>query len=97
MVPKLILQPMVENAILHGIEPMKDGGRVRITAGLEQQNLLITIEDNGPGMAPEELEQCRAAVYSESGATAMCTEGCVCILGKNTDWPLRAGIRKELL
>ena len=69
MVPKLILQPMVENAILHGIEPMKDGGRVRITAGLEQQNLLITIEDNGPGMAPEELEQCRAAVYSESGAT----------------------------
>ena len=68
MVPKLILQPMVENAILHGIEPMKDGGRVRITAGLEQQNLLITIEDNGPGMAPEELEQCRAAVYSESGA-----------------------------
>ena len=69
MVPKLIPQPMVENAILHGIEPMKDGGRVRITAGLEQQNLLITIEDNGPGMAPEELEQCRAAVYSESGAT----------------------------
>lgn len=69
MVPKLILQPMVENAILHGIEPMKDWGRVRITAGLEQQNLLITIEDNGPGMAPEELEQCRAAVYSESGAT----------------------------
>ena len=42
-------------------------GTVRITAGLEQQNLLITIEDNGPGMAPEELEQCRAAVYSESG------------------------------
>lgn len=69
MVPKLILQPMVENAILHGVEPMKEGGEVCITARLEQDDLFVTIEDNGPGMDQEELKRCRAAVYCETGTT----------------------------
>jgi len=69
MVPKLILQPIVENALLHGVEPMREGGEVRITARLGQDDLFVTIEDNGPGMDQEELNQCRAAVYSDTGTT----------------------------
>lgn len=68
MVPKLILQPVVENAILHGIEPMKEGGRIQITAGLEGSDLLITVEDNGPGMDEAQLKACREMLEREEGA-----------------------------
>jgi len=51
MVPKLILQPIIENAILHGIEGMKEGGLILISAHQEQEeNILINISDNGKGM-----------------------------------------------
>lgn len=48
-VPKLILQPVIENAILHGIEGMTEGGLIIISAHKEE-NLLINISDNGKGM-----------------------------------------------
>ncbi|WP_240941658.1 sensor histidine kinase [Paenibacillus sp. HB172176] len=51
LMPKLILQPIVENALLHGIRKAKDRrGRIVINAKREQDDLLFTIEDNGIGM-----------------------------------------------
>lgn len=51
---KLILQPLVENSIQHGIEMMQDEGEIRVAAGIADDKLLITVTDNGLGM-PEEV------------------------------------------
>lgn len=50
---KLVLQPLVENAIYHGMEYMDGDGEIRITAGIEGSDLLLSVSDNGPGMPPE--------------------------------------------
>lgn len=47
MVPTLILQPLVENAIKHGVEDLPEGGHVRIEAGLEDSTLVLRVSDNG--------------------------------------------------
>lgn len=55
-IPSMILQPIVENSILHGIEPNVDGGTVEISAKVENDILLIVIKDDGIGMDKETLE-----------------------------------------
>ena len=55
LLPKLVLQPLVENAIYHGIKVKQQGGTVRIESLLEEDRLLITVEDDGIGMTPEQL------------------------------------------
>ena len=54
-VPKLILQPMVENAITHGIEPRRQKGKVSILIRDAGEEILVTVEDDGIGMTPEQL------------------------------------------
>lgn len=61
-VPKFILQPLVENAILHGFEGMKNGGILKLTIDQYNGLLRFQIEDNGKGMNPQELEQYTAAL-----------------------------------
>lgn len=57
-VPKLLIQPLVENAIVHGIEKKIEGGTVRIWAELDgEMDFLIHVADDGAGMTPEVLEQ----------------------------------------
>ena len=55
LLPKFVLQPLVENAIYHGIKVKQQGGTVRIESLLEEDRLLITVEDDGVGMTPEQL------------------------------------------
>ncbi|HWQ62089.1 MAG TPA: histidine kinase, partial [Negativicutes bacterium] len=50
LLPPLILQPLVENAIRHGIYPRKQGGTVKVSARMAVDNVLITVEDDGVGM-----------------------------------------------
>jgi two-component system, LytTR family, sensor kinase len=50
-VPSLILQPIVENAIRHGIAPRSVPGRLEIEARQCQSALVLTVRDNGPGLA----------------------------------------------
>lgn len=57
---KLMLQPFVENSILHGFEGMKEGGFIHIAGEGYQEYLKITIEDNGSGMS-----RMRSAVINE--------------------------------
>ena len=52
VVPKLILQPLVENAILHGLNA-RDSGTVYIYAHSEGETLTIAVTDDGCGMPPE--------------------------------------------
>jgi signal transduction histidine kinase len=55
MVPNLILQPLLENAIRHGIEPHARPGRIDLTARLGNGTLEIEVRDNGAGLANGEL------------------------------------------
>jgi two-component system, LytTR family, sensor kinase len=50
MVPTLLLQPLVENAVRHGVLPSSKGGSIVISARAQGQNLTLSIEDDGPGM-----------------------------------------------
>ena len=55
-IPKFTLQPMVENAIFHGIEPKGSAGKILITIEyLDVQTIRITIEDNGIGLSEEQI------------------------------------------
>lgn len=54
-IPKLMLQPLVENAITHGLEKLKSGGIVRVTIGTTEQKLIVWVEDNGVGMSQDQL------------------------------------------
>ncbi|RKX96669.1 MAG: histidine kinase, partial [Spirochaetes bacterium] len=55
-VPRLILQPLIENALYHGIEDWEDGAQIRISAERFTESLKITVSDNGKGADPAELE-----------------------------------------
>jgi two-component system sensor histidine kinase YesM len=62
-VPKLFLQPIVENAIIHGFEAMEQGGVIRISGEVEGDMLSFTVSDNGQGM-PE--EQAQALLHTDA-------------------------------
>jgi len=51
LVPSLILQPMVENALKHAIAPREEGGRLRIEAHAGERVLKLVVQDDGPGLA----------------------------------------------
>lgn len=57
--PACLLQPLVENAIRHGIAPRADGGTLTIEAKSEDDRLILFVGDDGPGAAPEQLEDAR--------------------------------------
>ena len=52
---KLIIQPLVENAIYYGMEYMDGEGEIHIHAHTEGEDLFIDVEDNGPGMTEEQV------------------------------------------
>lgn len=56
LVPKLALQPLVENAIIHGVAD-RDDGYIKVQAVQEGEDLILRVSDNGCGMAPEVLER----------------------------------------
>ncbi|QGQ99928.1 sensor histidine kinase [Paenibacillus psychroresistens] len=58
-IPKLTLQPLVENAIHYALEPMIEPCTITIRAVEEPSRLVLIVEDNGPGMTPEQLDQVR--------------------------------------
>ncbi|CAG7653835.1 sensor histidine kinase [Paenibacillus allorhizosphaerae] len=56
-IPRLLIQPIVENAIVHGLEPKVEDGSIRITGEEEQGWRRIIVEDDGVGMPPSEVEE----------------------------------------
>lgn len=65
-IPKLALQPLVENAVFHGIEKRMGGGRVTLHLTAGPDRLWIIVEDNGPGMAAGEVERINRQIREHS-------------------------------
>lgn len=56
-VPKLLLQPVVENALIHGISTRESGGVIQIKICRQEELVIVKILDNGKGMSQEKIEQ----------------------------------------
>lgn len=69
---KLILQPLVENALYHGIKNKRQGGEIVVRAKRKGgSEILLEVEDNGIGFTPEKLAQLRAELADDSGDIKM--------------------------
>ena len=64
-VPKLILQPLIENALYHGIKNRRGRGVIQITGEKQNDDILLQVRDNGAGMTEEQLQRLQAGVYEE--------------------------------
>lgn len=62
-IPPLVVQPLVENAVLHGIERSADSGRIVVTADEQDGWRIITVEDDGKGMQPDEMLELERSLH----------------------------------
>ncbi|NQX49497.1 histidine kinase [Paenibacillus tritici] len=69
-IPKLSMQPLVENSCKHGLQTIEGLGVIKVAAAVLDNRLQITVSDNGKGMEPEKLKELMFAVRKEdySGA-----------------------------
>lgn len=65
-IPKLTLQPIIENAICHGLEPKLEKGTIRIHVFVVGDMLRITVADDGVGMDEETLLRIKKSLYSRT-------------------------------
>lgn len=56
-VPTFTLQPLVENAVIHGVGPMEEGGQIRIRIKKKNDWIVLSVTDSGGGIAPERLQK----------------------------------------
>lgn len=59
----LLLQPIVENAFIHGLKDTDRDGFIRITATVQEEMLVLSVQDNGTGMTKDELEQLNQKIH----------------------------------
>ncbi len=64
LIPRLIIQPVVENAVFHGLEERLEGGKVMIEVIVTEKNLIITISDNGGGIEKDTLRKLNEKIRS---------------------------------
>jgi LytS/YehU family sensor histidine kinase len=62
MVPTFLLQPLVENAIKHGLSELRASGQIQIRSAKEEDRLVLWVSDNGTGLAAENLQQLELGV-----------------------------------
>lgn len=95
--PPMLLQPLVENAIKHGLEPSMNGGKLRVAASAEGGRLVLVVEDDGPGFGAASVsgtgvglihvKERLAAVYGNAAAAE---------IGETTDGGVRITLRLPL-
>ncbi|WP_199244323.1 LytS/YhcK type 5TM receptor domain-containing protein [Pseudodesulfovibrio cashew] len=76
-IPPLVIQPLVENAIRHGVLGRKQGGSVRLSAGRENGHLKVTVADDGVGMDAETLDRVLSREYADSGTGGIGLHNCL--------------------
>ncbi len=62
MLPKLTLQPLVENALYHGVKNRRSKGLIRLTGKVENERVILEVADDGRGMTRERLNEMRASL-----------------------------------
>lgn len=65
ILPKLVIQPLVENAIVHGIEPLENGGKVTVTVERKNNNIEVIVSDNGLGISTQDLNHIQKQLVIE--------------------------------
>lgn len=68
IVVKLLIQPIIENYIVHGFRANDDDNRISIMAAKQERHIIIRVKDNGKGIAQEKLIELRKALQSEGEA-----------------------------
>ena len=63
---KLLLQPLVENALYHGIKNKRGGGKISVKVHRENRIMTFTVADTGKGMAPEQLDELQRMLKEET-------------------------------
>lgn len=71
LLPKLIIQPIVENSCIHGVEAIVNNRKVRIDAKVEADFLILQIEDNGRGMSQNRLEEVKEIIRGEKTSNSV--------------------------
>lgn len=66
MIVKIVLQPLVENALYHGIKDLEEGGYIRVLGFREGNNIILEVYDNGKGMSCEQIKNILKAPSSTS-------------------------------
>ena len=94
LLPPLLIQPLVENAIYHGIEPRAEGGTILIKAGLQDKQINLQVcnplstsarESNGNRIAQENIRARLATLYGKrAGMDVQEIDGMYCV---NLNWP----------
>lgn len=64
-IPKMTLQPLVENALNHGIDSYQTGGIIKIYIETTDQNLFIHVMDNGKGIEPDQLAAINSSLHDD--------------------------------
>ncbi len=70
-VPKITLQPLVENALYHGIKNKRGGGKIILTGWEKMDSYYLQVEDNGIGMTEERVEEIRKALADKTPAESV--------------------------
>ena len=95
-IPKLLLQPLVENALYHGIKARRGGGTIRITAVRAEGLLSFAVTDTGRGMTKERLEAVRSALMAEAAGQPITTDPDTKGFGlRNVDLRIRLYYRQD--
>ncbi|MBO7452360.1 MAG: sensor histidine kinase [Clostridiales bacterium] len=63
--PKMTMQPLVENAIYHGLKPKRGKGLIKVIGRQDEKNIILEVIDTGAGMEPAELDVLKNRVLSE--------------------------------
>ncbi|MGG6314202.1 sensor histidine kinase [Paenibacillus macerans] len=67
-VPRLLFQPFIENAILHGFDQIESGGHITVSGRVEDENRIFEVTDNGRGMSKEMVQQ---ILYEKSASVGI--------------------------
>jgi two-component system sensor histidine kinase YesM len=68
VLPKMTIQPIIENAVKYGLEPLSHKGDLRVSTKVNEQELWIVIEDNGIGMEEGVLNRLREMLREDTAS-----------------------------